>query len=59
MSFHNRALKIIFGDIVDDLEFPSVVEITVNRREMVRLADHVTKYVIQPDIFWSCGAMPA
>ena len=25
MSFHNRALKIIFGDSVGDLEFPSVV----------------------------------
>ena len=31
MSFHNRALKIIFGDNVGDLEFPSVVEIKKRR----------------------------
>lgn len=32
---------------------------TVNRREMVKLAGHVTKYVIQPNIFRSRGPMPA
>ena len=35
MSFHNRALKIIFGDSVDDLEFPSVVEIKKRRACML------------------------
>ena len=35
MSFHNRALKIIFGDSVGDLQFPSAVEVRKRRACML------------------------
>ena len=48
MSFHNRALKIFFGDSVGDLEFPSVVEIKKRRACML------VRKILDNDI---CGSL--